>query len=228
MKRYVIASRTQAPLEALARRRQQMPGQWLAISAKVDLSLDVLRALTPRYVFFPHWSWMVPPAILDEFECVCFHMTDVPYGRGGTPLQNLIARGHTTTKLSALRMTAELDAGPVYAKRELGLDGTAEEIFARAADISLDLAQWIAETEPKPVTQTGAVTLFERRTPSQSAVPEAGSLRGLHDHIRMLDCDGYPYAFANIGAWRVEFRDAQLLDGAVEARVRIMPQDGAS
>ncbi len=27
-----------------------------------------------------------------KFECVCFHMTDVPYGRGGSPLQNLIIR----------------------------------------------------------------------------------------------------------------------------------------
>jgi len=37
-------------------------------------------------------------------------MTDVPYGRGGSPLQNLIVRGHTETKLTALRCVRDLDA----------------------------------------------------------------------------------------------------------------------
>ena len=72
-----------------------------------------------RYVFFLHWNWLVPECIWKNHECVCFHMTDVPYGRGGSPLQNLIVRGHTETKLTALRMVAEMDAGPVYAKRPL-------------------------------------------------------------------------------------------------------------
>ncbi len=51
---------------------------------------------------------MIPPKPgIRGFEKV--HMTDVPYGRGGSPLQNLIARGHTSTKLTAMRMTAEVD-----------------------------------------------------------------------------------------------------------------------
>lgn len=67
---------------------------------------------------------MVPEAVLIAAECVCFHMTDVPYGRGGSPLQNLIVRKHKKTKLTALKMTEEIDAGPVYCKRELSLDGS--------------------------------------------------------------------------------------------------------
>ena len=59
--------------------------------------------------------------IIKRFECVCFHMADVPYGRGGSPLQNLIARGHRETKLTALRMVEDFDAGPVYSKMPLCL-----------------------------------------------------------------------------------------------------------
>jgi methionyl-tRNA formyltransferase len=66
--------------------------------------------------------------------CVVFHMTDVPFGRGGSPLQNLIARGIYETRLSALRCEAEVDAGTVYLKRSLSLHGLGEEIFMRAAD----------------------------------------------------------------------------------------------
>lgn len=32
-----------------------------------------------------------------------FHMTNFPYGRGGSPLQNLMKRGHHTTTITALR-----------------------------------------------------------------------------------------------------------------------------
>lgn len=77
----------------------------------------------------------MPREITDNWECVVFHMTDLPYGRGGSPLQNLIVRGHKDTKISAVRMTEKLDGGPVYMKHALFLDGSAQEIFVRCSDI---------------------------------------------------------------------------------------------
>jgi methionyl-tRNA formyltransferase len=44
-------------------------------------------------------------------------MTDLPFGRGGSPLQNLISRKIYNTKLSAIRVVKELDAGPVFLKK---------------------------------------------------------------------------------------------------------------
>ena len=64
------------------------------VRERQGLSLEALRAIDPDFVFFPHWSWLIPEDIHGRFECVIFHMTDVPYGRGGSPLQNLIVRGH--------------------------------------------------------------------------------------------------------------------------------------
>ena len=60
-------------------------------------------------------------------------MTDLPYGRGGSPLQNLIIRGHRDTQLTALKCEENVDEGPVYAKTPLSLSGSAEEILARGA-----------------------------------------------------------------------------------------------
>jgi methionyl-tRNA formyltransferase len=99
------------------------PGEWHFISERRELTVESVTALDPRYIFFLHWSWKVPDELIESRECVCFHMTDVPFGRGGSPLQNLIARGIRHTRLSALRMTGEIDAGPVYYKRELCLEG---------------------------------------------------------------------------------------------------------
>ena len=72
---------------------KNLPGQWHYIGAVDALSQKLVSALAPRYIFVLHWSWKVPDEIVAAFECVCFHMTDVPFGRGGSPLQNLIIRG---------------------------------------------------------------------------------------------------------------------------------------
>ena len=66
---------------------------FILIDKKEELNLEKVRATNPRYIFFPHWSYIVPEEIYNNFECVIFHMTDVPFGRGGSPLQNLITRG---------------------------------------------------------------------------------------------------------------------------------------
>lgn len=199
---------------------------WTLVSDPAALSADLVRQLSPRYIFFPHWSWRVPQDILESVECVCFHMTDLPYGRGGTPLQNLIVVGHEQTMLTALRMTDEIDAGPIYMKRPLSLEGRAEDIYRRAAVLAFDMIAEIAAMEPGPTPQQGDPTLFARRTPDMSALPADATPRALYDHIRMLDAETYPPAFVDHGAYRLEFRNARLDGDKVEAHVTIQRKSG--
>jgi len=218
---YVVATIKPWNVKAFHRHRPELPGHWELIGARDDLNLDALRALQPRHVFFPHWSWRVPCPILEEFSCVCFHETDVPYGRGGSPLQNLIVRGHKSTMLTALRMVDEVDAGPVYLKRSLSMEGRAEEIYERAADLVYDMIRELIASEPTPVAQQGEVTMFSRRTPDESILPQSGSAEALYDFIRMLDAPTYPKAFIDWGQWRFEFDQAQMSCDRVEAHVAI-------
>ena len=148
-------------------------------------------------------------------------MTDVPYGRGGSPLQNLIVAGHKSTKLAALRMVDEMDAGPVYAKRGMALDGRAEEIYIRAGKLSFEIIRWMIENKPTPEPQQGEVVHFRRRKPAQSEIPPSGRLEALYDHIRMLDAPSYPQAFIEHGNFRFEFSNAQLQGDEVVAQVVI-------
>ena len=163
----------------------------------------------------------IPDEIINEFECVCFHMTDVPYGRGGSPLQNLITRGHKETMLTALRMVSELDAGPVYMKSRLSLHGPAKEIYSRASGLCYDHIKDIVENEWVPFDQEGEEIYFTRRTPHQSILPKNTVLEGVYDHIRMLDAPTYPKAFIEYGDYRLEFTDAEYGFGEIDARVRI-------
>jgi methionyl-tRNA formyltransferase len=203
----------------------QSKGNWHWVETPAELDECLSRISKPRYIFFLHWNWRVPDCVWQHNECVCFHMTDVPFGRGGSPLQNLIVAGHKTTKISALRMVAELDAGPVYCKYDLTLEGRAIDIYLRASDISFNIIQWITRNEPWPVAQQGEPVVFFRRRPSQSALPMTGNLEALYDHIRMLDAPTYPLAFLEHGSFRIEFSEAEFNETELVARVVVRKID---
>ena len=227
-KRYVVAGCKAWNRRLFDEVLSKLEGDWHYVGDKEQLSLDRIRGLRPRYVFFLHWSWKVPDEIVSGFECVCFHMTDVPYGRGGSPLQNLIVRGHKDTKLTALRMTSEFDDGPVYLKRNLSLEGGAEEIYLRAGALSADIIRKIVKEEMQPSPQTGEPVNFSRRKPEESRIAKIDSLEQLHDFIRMLDAEGYPRAFLSYAGYRFEFSRSALYDGRIVADVQIKVEPGES
>lgn len=203
------------------------PGEWHLVSDPGELSADRVRELKPKYIFFPHWSHIVPGEILDLAACVCFHETDLPYGRGGSPIQNLIARGHRETVITAIRMTEALDAGPVYLKRPLSLEGLAEEIFIRASRIVAEMIKVIITENPDPREQAGEPTVFKRRRPAQSRIDDGvNTLEELFDHIRMLDAEGYPRAFLESGGFRYEISRPALRTGEIRADLRITRVEG--
>ena len=209
---YVIA--TSRPWnETLANRLHERTGHTFhLITRKEELSLERLQKIEPRYVFFPHWSYIVPEEVFNAYECVIFHMTDLPYGRGGSPLQNLIQHGHKETKISALRCVKEMDAGPIYLKRPLCLEGAASEIFLRASGFIEDMIEEIVREEPIPLLQEGEPVIFRRRTPEESDLAQApiSNLNDFFDFIRMLDADGYPRAFLDVHGHRIELSRVQM------------------
>lgn len=214
--------------EILADRLTEKTGiKFHLITKKEQLNIEYLESIKPRYIFFPHWSYIIPEEIYTKFECVIFHMTDLPYGRGGSPLQNLILRGHDHTKLTALRCIKELDAGPVYLKKELSLEGTAQEIFYRTTGLIEKMITEIIETEPMPIKQHGEVVLFKKRKPEQSNLKTAEliSVNDFYDFIRMLDADGYPRAYADIKGYKVEFSEARFEAGILVGKFKVLSQN---
>jgi methionyl-tRNA formyltransferase len=182
-------------------------------------------------VFFVHWSNKVPKHITDNYECICFHPTPLPYGRGGTPYQNMILAGHTETVITAFRMTEEMDAGPIYLTKNLSLSGDLSLILRRAYEIIANMIQIILDYNPQPYPQEGEVVIFSRRIPDSSDLPlfvESGGVVGLsdiYDFIRMLDDDTYPRAFIKLGdEGIVEFGDAVLVDNLIYGRFKICTQ----
>ena len=219
---FVLATNKAWHIAVFNQRVQYYPGRWLLLENPRDLNLPFVHTYQPRYIFFPHWSERVPTCILEATQCVCFHESDVPFGRGGSPIQNLIVRGHKNTVISALQMVDELDAGPVYCKEALALNGSAQEIFERSAIIIAEMIRKIVSENPIPQPQKGKAVVFKRRQPEQSRLHNHYQhLEQVYDHIRMLDADGYPRAFIELGNLRLQFCDATKTQNGLQARVVI-------
>jgi methionyl-tRNA formyltransferase len=180
------------------------------ITKPEDFTLEVVNAIDPRYIFFPHWSWYIPASIFTKHACIGFHETDVPFGRGGSPIQNLIVRGFKETVISAIDIADDMDAGDVYMKHPgLSLDGTVAEILKRASNIIFETMIPDLLDHPRvPLPQTGEVTVFTRRKDNE--IPGDITLEQCYDRIRMLDGEGYPSAYILHGKHKIEFTRAQL------------------
>ncbi|KKG07366.1 methionyl-tRNA formyltransferase [Methanosarcina sp. 2.H.A.1B.4] len=194
------------------------------LTRKEDLNFEYINKYSPDYIFFTHWSWIIPEKIFENFECVVFHMTDLPYGRGGSPLQNLILRKIYTTKISAIRVEKGLDAGKIYLKKDLYIGlGSAEEIFIEASKVTFKMIGNIVEQKLVPQNQQGDAVYFKRRNPEESdiSLAELNNMDDTYDFIRMLDGEGYPKAFLKMGKFKLTFSDVHKKGDKLSGRFEI-------
>ena len=204
---------------------RKIGSDFYSINNKHDLNKDHLLKINPRYIFFPHWSHIIPKDIYNQYECIIFHMTDLPYGRGGSPLQNLIIEGHKQTVISAIKCVEEIDAGPIYIKESLSLEGTAEEIFIRSSKIIEEMICNFINEQPKPKPQKGKIVKFVRRKPEQSNLINAKTFDQIFDYIRMLDAQGYPKAYVKLGKYKFTFSKASKNGKYIDANVKISKEN---
>ncbi len=214
--------------------KKQLDGSYQIhiIHRKEDLNNTWLQNLNPSYIFFPHWSWKIPEAIYEKYECVVFHMTDLPFGRGGSPLQNLIRQKIYRTKISAIKAGQETDGGDIYLKRNfyVGL-GSAEELYMSASDIIFfDMIPYILNHRPIPVPQQGTPVYFTRRKPEESDMfnQHFETLQDIYDFIRMVDAEGYPRAYIQLGQFKIIFSGIQKKSGLLTGKFEITENSSQS
>ncbi|WP_027857891.1 hypothetical protein [Marinobacterium jannaschii] len=219
MSKYIIANAASWGGNELSKSALADQADFILVSSPDELVAQLSPGI--EAIFFVHWRWIVKDSILQKYRCVCFHMTDLPYGRGGSPLQNLILRGFKETVLSALEMTSEIDGGPVYCKRPLSLAGSAEEIYCRMNTVAYEIIVDMVHCWPSSKPQEGEVTYFTRRQPHMSRIPSGMNGEELYDFIRMLDAEGYPRAYIEHDGCRYTFSNAKINGDEVSAEVKV-------
>ncbi len=199
------------------------------ITMNEELTYELIKNFNPTYIFVPHWSWIIPENIYSNFETIVFHMTDLPFGRGGSPLQNLIIRGIENTKISALKVTKELDAGDIYLKEQFNISiGSAEEIFINMSKLIFEsMIPQILDNNLNAEKQIGDITVFKRRKQEESNMQlyknSFFSINDIYNFVRMLDADGYPKAFIDITEnLRFQFSEVNLKSNKITGRFEVI------
>ena len=171
------------------------------------------------YVFFPHYSKLVPSEILSRFVCIGFHIGNLPFDRGGSPIQNKIIRGEYKTFVNAFMLSETLDEGDLISSLPINLEfGSIAEILNRTAKFISKLVISILKSDRLVMQpQPHEPIRFKRLSPSDSRLLLDGlDLKALYDHIRMLDGLDYPRAFIEFGKFKMEFNNAILSENSIK------------
>jgi methionyl-tRNA formyltransferase len=169
---------------------------------------DKITKFNPDIIFFIGWSWIIPDEIINQYNSICIHPSKLPAYRGGSPIQNQIIDGLTTSAVTLFKMNSELDAGDIIIQTDLNLEDDLEDILNRIENISVDSIniilnklnnnekiEYIKQDESK-------ATYCKRRKPKDSEITIDDlyhkTAKQIHDKVRCLQ-DPYPNAYITLG-----------------------------
>ena len=131
------------------------------------------------------------------------HASDLPKGRGFSPLKWLIQEGVNRIPISLIEAVGEVDAGPIYAKRyiEFGghelLDEMQDELGRVCVAICIDFLE--SATLPEGVDQQGMPTFYPKRGEEHRRLDLDKSLAEQFHVLRTVDNQRFPAFFDFLG-----------------------------
>ena len=137
------------------------------------------------------------------------HESDLPNGRGFAPVQWQILEGKSEITVCLLEITKEVDAGNIFEKMVLSLDGSElyEEIRKKQALITFELIARFLKKYPNPSfeKQEGNPTFYRRRDPSDSQLNLDKTIRDQFNLLRICNNKDWP-AFFELDGVRYEIK----------------------
>ena len=206
-------------IEYILKTKELLNDNSIVVKNKDQLNIEFINDHKPDFIMFPHWSHKVPAEIYQNFKCICFHSTPLPYGRGGSPIQNMISLGHDETEVCSLLMTEEFDAGPIYIRSKVSLEGNLDQILVRIYKVIADQIFELLKKDIEPIEQVGEVVKFSRII--DNTIKFSEPLNKIFDKIRMLDSSIYPQSYIDVEDCKIEFKNAKYVEDQIQASVTI-------
>ena len=124
------------------------------------------------------------------------HASALPHGRGWSPHIWQILEGRDRIPVTLLEAADQIDAGAVWAQREVVLEGHElyDEINAQLFAVTLQLMDFAIDNAAtvRPRAQQGAATYYRRRTPADSEIDPHKSIAEQFDLLRVADPTRFP------------------------------------
>ena len=127
------------------------------------------------------------------------HESDLPKGRGWSPLVWQIINGSNKIPISLLDAEDKVDSGDIWKKEFVTLDGheVADEINAKVFPVKLKLMDFAIQNmnSIKKTPQEGEPSYFPRRKPGNNELDVNKTIKEQFDLMRTADNERYPCFF---------------------------------
>ena len=130
---------------------------------------------------------------------IVVHASDLPKGKGFSPLQWQIIEGYDEITLTLFEVVKAVDSGPYYLKGKIALNGGELYLELRCL-LARKIIELCSEYVQKrdvlvPVQQTGRETFYRRRTESDDEIDINKTIAEQFNHLRIADNENYPAFF---------------------------------
>ena len=205
----------------LVKNNTYLKKNFILITNKKYVNFQYLKKKKFTKIFVPYWNYKIPEKICKNFNLYGFHSTPLPFGRGGSPIQNMIIRGYNNSSLCAFKLEKDFDSGKIYLKKKFSLKGSGQEILQKLDNLLVDMIIQLVKKNIKPKPQKGKPTFFKRRSGIDNILPTNKNLITLFNHIRMLDIKDHPNSNITLNNTKINFFDAKKYKNFIEAKVKI-------
>ena len=136
----------------------------------INKAVDEIAAFDARAAVLVAYGKIVPPQVLDLFPrgIVNIHPSLLPRHRGPIPIESVILNGVTETGVSLMKLSPEMDAGPVYVQEAVQLNGSetkqdlADKLALLGKDMLLDKLPMILDGSLEPSEQNDSEATYDK------------------------------------------------------------------
>lgn len=179
---------------------------WLKAGHRTLWVHDRKQLLAGDFCFMLGSGQIAPPEVLSAYcKCLVVHESDVPRGKGWSPMTWQVLDGANRIPVTLLEAAEKVDSGTVFDQEWLSLDGTelVDELRQVVAGATLRLCAHFIEDRPHSLArarpQSGPASFYRRRTPADSQLDVTRTLESQFNLLRVVDGERYPAFFEHRG-----------------------------
>ncbi len=186
---------------------------------------EILRSVSPDFIFSFYYRHMIPQAILDAATIapLNLHGSLLPKFRGRCPVNWVLIKGESESGVTLHVMEAKPDAGDIVAQKEVEItfEDTAHSLFLKLAAAARTLMrdvlpQLMIGNFPR-VPQTGVSSYFGGRRPEDGHIDWESDAVTLYNLVRAVT-HPYPGAFTFLDGRKFFIWKAQPVETGQSAR----------
>ncbi len=192
-------------------------------SFREDAVVEELRALQPDVIAVVAYGRILPQRVLDipPLGCINIHASLLPAYRGSAPYQWAVLDGLTETGVTAMYLSAQMDAGDMIAcaKTPIGPNDTAGEVLDRLGDLGADLL-WetlekirlgTVQATPQDHNKATYAPMLDK---SMCPIDWEKTAQTIHNQVRGMN--PWPVATTELSGKRFKIYETALLEGKAE------------